>query len=239
MGMRHRFKKQKPVGSNSSRDKNSKNPDVSMKQRIPRTFTEMMEMKELYKGSDRQIKKKLKERAMKVANQEEIKRKENAERKRGESKYRHMQRLASAVEMSMEKAKQEIQEFPEKEIDKKEKPPPPKKIKTKERLTKLKEKKNQAWLSKLEEKTEKDRWIDHVEFGEVVMRPPTITSKPRKAGEVKKPGQRDLLFLKKGFGTSKKSNLSLARTKALNDERERVIQAYRDIKRTKMNAESK
>lgn len=241
MGKGHRFRKQKAVGPDSkfSRDKKPNRKDaVNMKQRVPRTFTEMMDMKELYKGTNSQIRKKLKERTQNAEFREEKQRRDDAKRKRGESKFRHMQRLSTAVDMSIQKAKQEAQECPEKELDKKEKPPPPKKVKTKERLQKLKEKRKQIKLKKLEELNEKERWTDHVEFGEVVMRPPTITAKPRKAGEVKKPGQRDLLFLKKGFGTSKKSNMSLARTKALNDERERVIQAYRDMKRTKMNNES-
>ena len=142
-----------------------------------------------------------------------------------------MLRLESAVDVSLKQARTSVQEFPEKESKNKKKSA--EKKSKHERLEKMKNRQKKIKESKKEKLEEKERWTDKVEFGEVVTQPPQLSAKPRKAGEVKKPGQRDLLFLKTNAFFSKKSNNSMARAIVLNDERERVIEAYRALKKNK------
>ncbi|KFV65315.1 Coiled-coil domain-containing protein 137, partial [Dryobates pubescens] len=97
-----------------------------------------------------------------------------------------------------------------------------------EKARKKKEEKKEAML-------EKRRFQDTVAFGEVVTQPPTITSRPRGQGPVKKAGQRQLL-LRSCLGQSQSSPaalVSMARRRIVEEERVRVIQAYRDIQRRK------
>ncbi|XP_063817196.1 coiled-coil domain-containing protein 137 [Pseudophryne corroboree] len=117
---------------------------------------------------------------------------------------------------------------------------------TKEEGTKKKSQKKNAFeqrrlnkvLKKKEEKKEtrleQDMFKDTVMFGEVAMQPPSLTVKPRKSVAVTKPGEKKLLLKKlfdKGGSPSHAPAMSLARKKLLEDERERVIQAYRDLKK--------
>uniref|UniRef100_A0A8C5U7X0 Coiled-coil domain containing 137 n=1 Tax=Malurus cyaneus samueli TaxID=2593467 RepID=A0A8C5U7X0_9PASS len=83
---------------------------------------------------------------------------------------------------------------------------------------------------------------DTVPFGEVVTQPPTITSRPRGQGPAKQAGRKQLLLTPR-LGRSRASLasplspvspvMSMARRRILEEERVRVIQAYRDIQRRK------
>eukprot|EP00079_Xenopus_tropicalis_P039533 XP_017953304.1 PREDICTED: coiled-coil domain-containing protein 137-like [Xenopus tropicalis] len=87
------------------------------------------------------------------------------------------------------------------------------------------------------------KWIksvlDKVQFGEVAMEPPIFTSKPRKSTVQTKPGEKPLLLKKLLGAESRQSNppvLSLARKRLIDEERERVIQAYRQLKKQKVQS---
>ncbi|XP_069511237.1 coiled-coil domain-containing protein 137 [Ambystoma mexicanum] len=86
---------------------------------------------------------------------------------------------------------------------------------------------------------EKEMFQDRVQFGEVAMEPPTFTVKPRKGVDNVKPGERQLLLknlFNKGNDTTPKIKLppaSLARQRIIEEERERVVQAYRALKTQK------
>lgn len=146
-----------------------------------------------------------------------------------------MQRLESVVDASLKTARTSVQEFPEKKLnqgDKKEN----EKLAKKQRLQKMKDRQKKVKERRKEKLDEKERWTDRVEFGEVVTEPPKFSAKPRKASEVKKPGQKDFLFLKSNAAFSTKSPNSLAKTKILMDERQRVIDAYRAMKKKKTDS---
>lgn len=147
----------------------------------------------------------------------------------------HMERLASEVDASIKHARTSVQEFPEKTTETGGKKPV-EKLAKKQRLEKMKRRQETVKNKRKEKLREKERWTDRVEFGEVVMEPPKLSSKPRKAVETKKPGQKDFLFLKTNPAFSKKSGISLAKTQILLDERQRVIDAYREMKKNKVSA---
>ncbi|KFP31419.1 Coiled-coil domain-containing protein 137, partial [Colius striatus] len=99
-----------------------------------------------------------------------------------------------------------------------------------EKARKKREEKKEAML-------EKSLFQDTVPFGEVVTQPPTITSRPRGQGPVQRAGRKQLLLTSHlGQGQSPASlaaPVSMARRRILEEERARVIQAYRDIQRRK------
>ncbi|KFP82349.1 Coiled-coil domain-containing protein 137, partial [Acanthisitta chloris] len=98
-----------------------------------------------------------------------------------------------------------------------------------EKARKKKEEKKEAML-------EKNLFKDTVAFGEVVTQPPTITSRPRGQGPTKQAGRKQLLLTSQ-LGQSQVSPappvMSMARQRILEEERVRVVQAYRDIQRRK------
>ncbi|MGH0135409.1 UNVERIFIED_CONTAM: hypothetical protein FKN15_035517 [Acipenser sinensis] len=103
----------------------------------------------------------------------------------------------------------------------------------KSRLNRLLKKKE----DRKELREEKEKFIDTVKFGEVAMAPPTFTVKPRKAQTRIEGGRKGLLLtslmgtpLATGTGSVKSS---MARQKMMLEERERVVKAYRDLKKIK------
>ncbi|KFQ98669.1 Coiled-coil domain-containing protein 137, partial [Nipponia nippon] len=100
-----------------------------------------------------------------------------------------------------------------------------------EKARKKKEEKKEAML-------EKSLFQDTVAFGEVVTQPPTITSRPRGRGAAEQAGRKRLLLTSR-LGQSQASPVSpaapvsMARRRIVEEERARVIQAYRDIQRRK------
>ncbi|XP_019397846.1 PREDICTED: coiled-coil domain-containing protein 137 [Crocodylus porosus] len=77
---------------------------------------------------------------------------------------------------------------------------------------------------------------DPVKFGEVALQPPVLTARPRKSTD--KAGQKQLLLMSLlGPGhvppASKPAPMSLARQRILEEERERVVLAYRRMKKLK------
>lgn len=98
-----------------------------------------------------------------------------------------------------------------------------------------------------------EKFADKVEFGEVAMAPPSLSAKPRKADQKgTRPGVKSLLlkeimetnqrqnpmaFVRESVGkTTKKNQLSLAKQKMLNEEREKAINQYRQLKKQKMKS---
>ncbi|KFU93510.1 Coiled-coil domain-containing protein 137, partial [Chaetura pelagica] len=97
-----------------------------------------------------------------------------------------------------------------------------------EKARKKKEEKKEAML-------EKSLLQDTVAFGEVVTQPPTITSRPRGRGPAEQAGRKQLL-LSSCLGQTQVSPaapMSMARRRIVEEERARVIQAYRDIQSRK------
>ncbi|NXO06965.1 CC137 protein, partial [Oriolus oriolus] len=161
-------------------------------------------------------------------------------RGRGESERSYVCRMEQEVQRVLFLAENQLQREPEKEATAPEKSRRKKEFQKKklEKARKKKEDKKEAML-------EKSLFQDMVPFGEVVTQPPTITSRPRGRGPAEQPGRKQLLLTPR-LGRSQVSPaspaspvapvVSMARRRILEEERARVIRAYRDIQRRKQLA---
>ncbi|NXK56893.1 CC137 protein, partial [Chauna torquata] len=151
-------------------------------------------------------------------------------RGKGESERSYVCRMEQEVQRVLFLSKNQAQREPEKEVA------APQKSKRKKEFQN--KKLDKAWKKKEEKKEallEKSLFQDTVAFGEVVTEPPTITSRPRSGGPAEQAGRKRLL-LTPCLGRSRPSPavpVSLARQRIVQEERARVIQAYRDIQRRK------
>ncbi|NXT27898.1 CC137 protein, partial [Syrrhaptes paradoxus] len=154
-------------------------------------------------------------------------------RGKGESERSYICRMEQEVQRVLFLTENQLQREPEKEATAPEKSKRKKEFQNKklEKARKKKEEKKEAML-------EKSLFQDTVPFGEVVKQPPTITSRPRGRGPAEQAGRRRLLLTSR-LGHSQVSPLSpaapvsMARRRIVEEERARVIQAYRDIQRRK------
>uniref|UniRef100_A0A8B9N0S6 Coiled-coil domain containing 137 n=1 Tax=Accipiter nisus TaxID=211598 RepID=A0A8B9N0S6_9AVES len=151
-------------------------------------------------------------------------------RGKGESERSYVCRMEQEVQRVLFLTKNQLQREPEKEATAPEKSKRKKEFQNKklEKARKKKEEKKEAML-------EKSLFQDTVAFGEVVMQPPTITSRPRGQGPAEQAGRKRLLLTSR-LGQSQASPaapVSMARRRIVEEERARVIQAYRDIQRRK------
>ncbi|NXI81043.1 CC137 protein, partial [Rhipidura dahli] len=155
-------------------------------------------------------------------------------RGKGESERSYICRMEQEVQRVLFLAENQLQREPEKEATAPEKSRRKKEFQ-KKKLEKARKKKEE----KKEDMLEKSLFQDTVLFGEVVTQPPTITSRPRGRGPAKQAGRKQLLLTAR-LGQSQASpaslvspGMSMARRRILQEERARVIQAYRDIQRRK------
>ncbi|NXC55487.1 CC137 protein, partial [Aleadryas rufinucha] len=155
-------------------------------------------------------------------------------RGKGESERSYICRMEQEVQRVLFLTENQLQREPEKEATAPEKSKRKKEFQKKklEKARKKKEEKKEAML-------EKSLFQDTVPFGEVVTQPPTITSRPRGRGPAEQAGRKQLLLTPR-LGRSQASPvspvspvMSMARRRILEEERARVIQAYRDIQRRK------
>ncbi|XP_063265725.1 coiled-coil domain-containing protein 137 [Prinia subflava] len=155
-------------------------------------------------------------------------------RGRGESERSYICRMEQEVQHVLFLTENQLQREPEKEGTAPEKSKRKKEFQKRklEKVRKKKEEKKEAML-------EKSLFQDTVPFGEVVTQPPTITSRPRGRGPAEQAGRKQLLLTPRlGQGPASPMSpvspvMSMARRRILEEERARVIQAYRDIQRRK------
>ncbi|NXC43271.1 CC137 protein, partial [Penelope pileata] len=149
---------------------------------------------------------------------------------RGESERSFVCRMEQAVQRVLFLSENQEQRQPERAATAPQKSQRKKEFQNK-KLNKARKKKEE----KQEDLLEKSRFRDPVPFGEVVTEPPTITSRPRSGGPAQQPGRKQLL-LSPRLGRSRAAPavpVSLARQRIVQEERARVIQAYRDLQRRK------
>ncbi|XP_035198432.1 coiled-coil domain-containing protein 137 [Oxyura jamaicensis] len=146
-------------------------------------------------------------------------------RGKGESEHSYLCRMEQEVQHILFLTKNQVQREPEKEAAAPQESRRKKEFQNK-KLDKARRKKEE----KKEALREKSLFQDPVAFGEVVMEPPTLTSRPRHGGPAEQAGRKQLLLTPRlGRGPP----VSLARQRIVQEERARVIQAYRDIQRRK------
>ncbi|NXN01778.1 CC137 protein, partial [Sylvia borin] len=152
-------------------------------------------------------------------------------RGKGESERSYICRMEQEVQHVLFLAENQLEREPEKEGTAPEKSQRKKEFQKRklEKARKKREEKKEAML-------EKSLFQDTVPFGEVVTQPPTITSRPRGQGPAEQAGRKQLLLtprLAQRQASPVSPVMSMARQRILQEERARVIQAYRDIQRRK------
>ncbi|NWW24400.1 CC137 protein, partial [Falcunculus frontatus] len=208
-----------------------KHPD---EQEIPFRLRELMRSREALKRPDpgkRRVAEKQQQQKSKAPGDIPVPR---FRRGKGESERSYICRMEQEVQHVLFLTENQLQREPEKEETAPEKSKRKKEFQKRklEKARKKKEEKKEAML-------EKSLFQDKVPFGEVVTQPPTITSRPRGRGPAEQAGRKQLLLTPR-LGQSQASPvspvspvMSMARQRILEEERVRVIQAYRDIQRRK------
>ncbi|NXF76595.1 CC137 protein, partial [Sclerurus mexicanus] len=214
-------------------------PKHPEEQEIPFRLRELMRSREAMKRPDpgrRQVAEKKQQQKAKAKGSEAkgdtpVRR---FRRGRGESERSYICRMEQEVQRVLFLSENQLQREPERAGTAPEKSKRKKEFQKKklEKARKKKEEKKEAML-------EKSLFQDTVAFGEVVTQPPTITSRPRGRGPAEQAGRKKLLLTPR-LGRSPVSPtspvspvMSMARRRIVEEERARVIQAYRDIQRRK------
>ncbi|XP_061080550.1 coiled-coil domain-containing protein 137 isoform X2 [Conger conger] len=156
-------------------------------------------------------------------------------RRQRESEKAYLRRMNRETQHVLFLTKNQLDRKPEMAQEEQEHPADKRKSEKKRefdkvRLQKLKKKK----AERREEEEEKELLIDTVRFGEVAMAPPCLTTKPKKATS-KKEGAMKGLLLNSLLGHTPVSTAkpSMARQRMMEEERQRVVLAYRHMKKMK------
>nr|XP_020476592.1 coiled-coil domain-containing protein 137 isoform X1 [Monopterus albus] len=157
--------------------------------------------------------------------------------KRGkyESEKAYLGRMERETKHVLFLTKNQVDRKPELDADKQERPADSgksekKKEYNKARLRRLQQKK----MDRQEAEMEKEVFVDHVRFGEVTMAPPSLSSKPRKALVKSQEASKQLLLHSLlGYTTASETKPSMARQRIMEEERERAVEAYRQLKKQK------
>ncbi|KAJ6658495.1 hypothetical protein lerEdw1_020050 [Lerista edwardsae] len=239
------------LGNSHKRKKINSKPKCLNEQEIPYRLREIMKSREELKNP--QSKKKKKAGSKQMPGIESDIPVPKFKRRGGESESSFVCRMEQETQRVLFLTKNQLQREPEKEQPTQEKSQRKKKFQQKRlnKIQKQKEEKKAAMLEKDFFKGEElillgDEFfsivlLNHlrntVQFGEVALQPPTLTVKPRKSVPKGKAGQRQLLLgalLGSGETAHKAVRTSLARQRIVQEERERVVEAYRTIKKRKL-----
>ncbi|XP_039356720.1 coiled-coil domain-containing protein 137 [Mauremys reevesii] len=215
-------------GSQEKKKTNSKPKHVD-EQEIPYRLRELIKSREEMKNPKNRKRRKAASKR-KPAAQGDIP-VPKFKRRKQESVSAYVQRMEQETQHVLFLTKNQLQREPETE-----EPAPEKSQKKKEfqnkRLEKMRKKREEKKAAMLE----KALFQDPVQFGEVAMQPPALTVKPRNGVNKEKARPRQLLLtalLAPGHAAParKAVPMSLARQRIMEEERERVIQAYRNLKK--------
>ncbi|XP_028675352.2 coiled-coil domain-containing protein 137 [Erpetoichthys calabaricus] len=155
------------------------------------------------------------------------------QQRKNESEKAFVRRMNREVQHVVFLSKNQLDRAPEKEVPEERGKSEKKKEHDRTRLNRLFKKKEK----RREQKAEKEMFSDNVHFGEVVMAPPSLTAKPRNS-QTKTQGSTKGLLLSSLLGSGPVSHAdvtkpSLARQRIVQEERDRVVKAYRDLKKLK------
>ncbi|KAJ7315857.1 hypothetical protein JRQ81_002019 [Phrynocephalus forsythii] len=217
------------LGGSKMKKKTNLKPKCLDEQEIPYRLREIMKSRDELKNSkSKKKKKKVNEKRPDIPEDDISVPK--FKRRKGETETSYVMRMERETQHVLFLTKNQLQREPEKEQPVQEKSEKKKKFlrKKTEKIHKQKEEKKLA-------KLEKEFFKDPVEFGEVALQPLSLTAKPRKSAIKDKAGQRHLLLtsLFSSGITASTQKTSLARQRIVQEERERVVQAYRDLKKQK------
>ncbi|KAM4531704.1 coiled-coil domain-containing protein 137 isoform 2-T2 [Odontesthes bonariensis] len=157
--------------------------------------------------------------------------------KRGkqESEKAYLRRMENETNHVLFLTKNQVDRKPELNADKQERSADQGKSDKKKEYDKMRL--NRLQLKKLhrqEAKLEKEMFVDHVPFGEVALAPPSLSSKPKKAlVKSQKPSKELLLNSLLGHTVASTAKPSMARQRLMEEERQRAVEAYRQLKKQK------
>ncbi|XP_051744611.1 coiled-coil domain-containing protein 137 [Ctenopharyngodon idella] len=193
-------------------------------QQIPQRLREIMKSKEMMKQGSQKRKKASKPKM--VSGDIPI---PHFRRGRQESEKAYIHRMTQETEHVLFLTNNQVERQPEVELKKEE--TEKKKSTKKNWLNKEKLRQQKKKLNQQEEREEEEMFKDEVPFGEVAMAPPSLSVKPRKA-TIKPQGASKGLLLNSLLGHSPVSvtKPSMARKRIMEEERERVVQLYRQMK---------
>ncbi|TRY97327.1 hypothetical protein DNTS_020611 [Danionella cerebrum] len=152
-----------------------------------------------------------------------------------ESEKAYIRRMQEETEHVLFLTNCQVERKPELEL-KEEEINGEKKSKKKKWLSRGKVEKQKKKLNQREEDEEEELFKDEVPFGEVAMAPPSLSVKPKKAA-VKPQGAPKSLLLNSLLGHSPvpANQQSMARKRIMEEERVRVVQLYRQMKKKKQS----
>ncbi|XP_051572879.1 coiled-coil domain-containing protein 137 [Myxocyprinus asiaticus] len=226
--------KQQKKDKQFSMKKSKKHADPSSDdhlQRIPQRLREIMKSKERMKqGSQKRKKASTPKLPKGVQGDIPV---PLFRRGRQESEKAYLRRMTQESEHVLFLTNNQIERKPELEVKKEEEEQTEKKKSIKKKgLSKSKLQQKKKKLDQQQEREEEEMFKDEVPFGEVAMAPPSLSVKPKKA-KVKPQGAPKGLLLNSLLGHSpvSVSKPSMARKRMMEEERERVVQLYREMKK--------
>ncbi|XP_016103543.1 coiled-coil domain-containing protein 137 isoform X1 [Sinocyclocheilus grahami] len=223
--------KQQKNEKHVSKKNSKKNADPASDdhlQQIPHRLREIMKSKEKMKQGSQKRKKATEASKPKMLSGDiPI---PHFRRGRKESEKNYVRRMTEETEHVLFLTNNQVQRHPEVKL-KKEEDTEEKKSTKKKWLHKRKLQQQKKKLNQQAEHEEEEMFKDEVPFGEVAMAPPSLSVKPKKA-VVKPKGATKGLLLNSLLGHSPASLIkpSMARKRIVEEERERVVQLYRQMK---------
>ncbi|XP_056871672.1 coiled-coil domain-containing protein 137 [Takifugu flavidus] len=154
-------------------------------------------------------------------------------RRKRESERAYVRRMENETKHVLFLTKNQADRKPELDADNQEKPCGKSKSEKKKEYDSFKlQRLQQKKLDRQEARMEKQMFVDDVPFGEVVLAPPSLSSKPKKA-QVKSQKDSGTLLLHSllGHGVTSTNKPSMARQRMMEEERQRAVQAYRCLKK--------
>ncbi|KAM5272714.1 coiled-coil domain-containing protein 137 [Ctenodactylus gundi] len=150
-------------------------------------------------------------------------------RRKGESDGAYIQRMEQEAEHVLFLSRNQVPRQPEVQAAHPKEKSERKRAFQKRRLEKAQQKKE----ARAAERLERELLQDPVQFGEVVLQPPELTTKPRSSAIRAQPGRKSLMLrqLLSPGGVSQPPAPSLARQRIVEEERTRAVQAYRALRK--------
>ncbi|XP_073705251.1 coiled-coil domain-containing protein 137 [Garra rufa] len=196
-------------------------------QQIPRRLREIMKSQELMKQGFKKRKKASKPKML--SGDIPV---PHFRQRRQESERAYVRRMTEESEHVLFLTNSQAQRQPEVKLEKKEEETKEKKSTKKNRFHKGKLLQQKKKLNQQEEHEEEEMLKDEVAFGEVAMAPPSLSVKPKKAIDKPQGANKGLLLTSLlGHSPASVSKPSMARKRIMEEERERVVKLYRQMKK--------
>ncbi|KAM3598223.1 uncharacterized protein V6R79_015248 [Siganus canaliculatus] len=224
-----------PSGRKLKRDEKSKKAKPDHLQDIPFRLREIMKSKERMKTGSKKLRKAMSQKTAPEDSHDGDIPSLHFKKRRNETDKSYVRRMENETKHILFLSQNQVDRKPELDADNQERPADKGKSERKKEYDKVRlQKLQQKKLDRKEVKMEKEMFTDNVPFGEVSMAPPSLTAKPKKAPVKPQKGSKDLLLNSLlGHTVASTNKPSMARQRMMEEERERVVEAYRLLKKQK------